>query len=278
MRSVILLACLATQLDAQWTHRSCPLPAGSKGYPVTASSAALDSATLMQIARGAAGAWPDDTTFRARPQQSAFADLMKLLSRPEVHSREGWIPSEADTVTMTLRYRRGAEVQIWIDTAARFSRRIAFAMAGELSRARLGYVQHDTLPLRLDAVDSADVVVRFGYEPDGGQIVTRFARIEAPVTPGRNMLGPRYPARQRSRNVQGTVNVAFVVEPDGRVNRDGIRVLSSPDGDFTESVRTFLRSANFTPATVDCQRVSRIVRQPFNFTLSRDLPPGAYVP
>ncbi len=270
MRSVILVACLATELGAQWTHPSCPLPVGSRGYPVTASSVALDSATLTRIARGVAADLPSDSTFNGRAQRYALAELMRRMPRSEIHTRGHWVPSESDTITAILRYRRGADVLASVDTTtSRFGRRVARAIAAQVARARSSYVQHDTIPLRIDTADSADVTVRFGYEPQAGDVVTRFSRIETNVAPGRNLVGPEYPDRLRQQGVEGAVLTAFIVREDGSVDRNAIRVLRTSDLEFTESVRKFIRYANFLPATVDCHRVPDIVQQPFNFTLAR---------
>jgi TonB family protein len=280
MRSVAILLCcvIATETGAQWTHASCPLPPNAVGYPVTAGSAALDATTLMSIARGAAGSWPSDSLPADQPQIRARGEIMQLMPRPAVHPRSGWVPSASDTATMTLHYVRDSDVRVSIDTTTAFARKLSLAMASEVTRARLGYVQHDTLPLRLPGVDSANVAVRFGYEPARGQVVTRFAMLERQARPANGTRGPTYPSRLRSRNVEGQVVAMFLILPSGRVLPRTIRFSRSSHPDFSISVREALENMVFEPAAADCNPTTAFATQPFNFYLSGGRFPGARIP
>lgn len=80
---------------------------------------------------------------------------------------------------------------------------------------------------------------------------------------------PRYPERMRALGVEGRVLVQFVVDTTGRVELDGVRVLTSPHDDFTLAVRQVLPRLRFVPAEVRGGKVRMLAQMPFEFALDR---------
>lgn len=76
-----------------------------------------------------------------------------------------------------------------------------------------------------------------------------------------------YPSSLRQRNVEGDVLAQYVVEATGHVREGSLKVLRSSDGLFTEAVRLFLPTAEFTPAKIRGVAVAQLVQQPFTFRL-----------
>jgi protein TonB len=93
--------------------------------------------------------------------------------------------------------------------------------------------------------------------------------VETPAAPlpGANM--PAYPPSMRSAGIEGRVVAQFVVDNRGRATRESIRILSSSNELFSESVRKAIEQARFTPARVGGKPVSQIVQQLFVFKLDR---------
>ena len=277
----IVLFAAADAIVAQqpvWTSTSCPLPAGANGYPVVARSPEVDSLTLRRIARAAASSWPGDTNKIDRPQPAAIAEAYRTMPPPVVHRRFSWKPAPADTATFLLRYRRIGEPEIITEPdAPKFARDVSAALRNEIIRARLGFAQHDTLPLTIDSPDEwVDVTLRFGYEPEPGDGVARYAMMEKPITPPAHANGPTYPEALRHRNESGTATVDFLVLADGTVDKASIVVVSSSHAEFGFAVTDFLRRPmRFGPATVDCAPVASRARQPFNFFIHRGSRPPA---
>ncbi len=61
--------------------------------------------------------------------------------------------------------------------------------------------------------------------------------------------GPRieYPDWERQRGIQGRVIIGLVIEPDGAVNQDSVRVLQSVDPDIDREALRWVRRASFWP-------------------------------
>ncbi len=84
----------------------------------------------------------------------------------------------------------------------------------------------------------------------------------------------RYPESLRSQNISGHVLAQFVVDAEGTVELQSIRILRSTDPEFTQSVLAYLRSVRYKPAEIGGRGVRQLVQQPFNFCLT-GAPPGA---
>jgi protein TonB len=79
--------------------------------------------------------------------------------------------------------------------------------------------------------------------------------------------GPRYPESLRASGVTGTVIMRFVVGPNGRVEMGTVKVVDSPNDQFTDAVKTALRRMRFRPAEVRGTKVRQLVEQSFTFKL-----------
>lgn len=84
--------------------------------------------------------------------------------------------------------------------------------------------------------------------------------------------GPLFPRGLRDRGTQGEVIVCFVVSEAGRAEASHLIVAREAHPELTESVRVFLRSARFDPATISGGPVRSWVKQTFQFQLA---PPGS---
>jgi periplasmic protein TonB len=80
---------------------------------------------------------------------------------------------------------------------------------------------------------------------------------------------PEYPASLRAAGVEGTVVAQFVVDSRGNAIAGSIRIVSSSNGLFSESVRTAIPAMRFVPARLRGKPVHQTVRQLFVFKLSR---------
>lgn len=78
---------------------------------------------------------------------------------------------------------------------------------------------------------------------------------------------PRYPDALKSANMQGVVVMHFIVSADGRVEPGSISVVSSPQKQFSDAVRTALLSARYRPAQAGGHAVRQLVEQSFSFRL-----------
>jgi periplasmic protein TonB len=79
----------------------------------------------------------------------------------------------------------------------------------------------------------------------------------------------RYPESLRSVNVEGVVQMHFIVGADGRVEPGSIEVISSPHKLFSDAVRTALLNTRFRPAEAGGHAVRQLVEQSFSFKLDK---------
>jgi periplasmic protein TonB len=79
---------------------------------------------------------------------------------------------------------------------------------------------------------------------------------------------PIYPHALRVRNIEGVVNVQFVVDTSGRADMTTFQVVRTYDTLFTQSVKTALAGYHFSPATLDGKKVRQLVMMPFYFRLN----------
>jgi protein TonB len=80
---------------------------------------------------------------------------------------------------------------------------------------------------------------------------------------------PRYPDMLRTTGVEGQVIAQFVVNEQGRADRNTFRVLSSTHPLFTDAVSRALPQMRFKPAMIRGKPVSQLVQQLFVFKLDR---------
>lgn len=79
----------------------------------------------------------------------------------------------------------------------------------------------------------------------------------------------RYPESLRSVNVEGVVQMRFIVSADGRVEPGSIEVLSSPHKLFSDAVRNALLNTRYRPAEAGGRAVRQLVEQSFTFKLDK---------
>ncbi|HTC23841.1 MAG TPA: energy transducer TonB [Gemmatimonadales bacterium] len=105
---------------------------------------------------------------------------------------------------------------------------------------------------------------------DLGRPDTIFSVLEVDSTVERfeGSAAPAYPPELLARGREGTVYVQFVVDTTGLVDTASIRILSSPDSLFEQSVRSALSSTRFRPAKRSGHKVRQLVEQHFRFTIT----------
>jgi TonB family protein len=75
-----------------------------------------------------------------------------------------------------------------------------------------------------------------------------------------------YPPSLFAAHTRGTVVAEFVVDGDGRVEKETFGIVSSTHPLFTDAVRRAVAGARFTPALKGGRTVRQLVHQPFEFT------------
>jgi protein TonB len=88
-----------------------------------------------------------------------------------------------------------------------------------------------------------------------------------------DQMGPRmrelYPPRLRAADVQGRAVVEFVVDTEGRVEVEHIRVIEATHPDFEEATRALVRLLRWDPARRDGRPVRTWVRLPVDWRITR---------
>lgn len=79
---------------------------------------------------------------------------------------------------------------------------------------------------------------------------------------------PTYPSSLLKTGREGTVRARFVIGTDGQVDVRSVRILASPDPQFSEAVRDALHRKVYRPARVDGRAVRSVVIQDFNFSIA----------
>ena len=116
-------------------------------------------------------------------------------------------------------------------------------------------------------------------EPDAGS-VTNLAgggtpgafnafEVDIEVVAIAGTIRPRYPDMLRTTGVEGQVIAQFVVNEQGRADRNTFRVLSSTHPLFSDAVSRALPQMQFKPAMIRGKPVSQLVQQLFVFKLDR---------
>ena len=80
---------------------------------------------------------------------------------------------------------------------------------------------------------------------------------------------PVYPSSMRAAGIEGRVVAQFVVDAKGRAVKESIRIVSSTNDLFGESVRKAIEQMRFAPARIGSKPVSQMVQQLFVFKLDR---------
>ena len=95
------------------------------------------------------------------------------------------------------------------------------------------------------------------------------AQVDRPVISAPGSRGPSYPELLRSAGVEGSVLAQFVVDTTGRADPASFIALRSDNALFTAAVRAALGRMRFLPAEAGGRKVSQLVQQPFQFTVTR---------
>jgi protein TonB len=106
---------------------------------------------------------------------------------------------------------------------------------------------------------------RTGSQVPGSVIDGRYA--DKPALPLESNPRPPYPEALRTAGIEGTVDVEFVIDANGRLRPGSLVLLRSDHPRFAESVRDALPGYRFLPAEVGGRPVAVLVRQRFAFTL-----------
>lgn len=80
---------------------------------------------------------------------------------------------------------------------------------------------------------------------------------------------PAYPPSLRAAGIEGRVVAQFIVDTRGRAVRESIRIVTSTNDLFGESVRKAIEQMRFAPARIGTKPVSQMVQQLFVFKLDR---------
>jgi len=82
----------------------------------------------------------------------------------------------------------------------------------------------------------------------------------------RLLVTPDYPRKARAAGIEGSVEVAFTVTPDGRV-LDAEVVKATPRGEFEQATLRAVRQWRFEAATAECPRAAEARRETVSFRL-----------
>lgn len=93
--------------------------------------------------------------------------------------------------------------------------------------------------------------------------------VDSPVSALSSQPTPVYPAALRAAGVEGRVIAQFIVDSKGNAVRESIRIVSSTNDLFSESVAKAIRQMRFAPAKIGNKAVSQVVQQLFVFKLDR---------
>jgi len=93
--------------------------------------------------------------------------------------------------------------------------------------------------------------------------------VDTQVSALSNQPTPLYPPSLRAAGVEGRVIAQFIVDSHGDPVRESIRIVSSTNDLFGESVAKAIRHMRFAPARIGNKAVSQVVQQLFVFRLDR---------
>lgn len=97
---------------------------------------------------------------------------------------------------------------------------------------------------------------------------TQVDTIAAPL----DLVPPRYPVRLLDGRVAGHAVVQYVVGANGRVERDGFRVVEATHPEFAAAIPDALRRVRYRPAVIDGSPVRQLVQERYAFTFVNRTP------
>jgi TonB family protein len=93
--------------------------------------------------------------------------------------------------------------------------------------------------------------------------------VDTPVSMLAGQITPVYPSSLRAAGIEGRVVAQFVVDAKGYALKGSVRILSSSNELFSESVMKAVERMRFSPARIGSKPVSQVVQQLFVFRLDR---------
>lgn len=111
-------------------------------------------------------------------------------------------------------------------------------------------------------------IVRVGWPGRGDSLASATVLSESEVDDPPSLLaaGPlRYPAVLREAGITGSVTLSFIIDPEGRVEEQGIEVLAASHPGFVAAATETIKASRFTPARRRGEAVRVQVRQTISF-------------
>jgi periplasmic protein TonB len=93
--------------------------------------------------------------------------------------------------------------------------------------------------------------------------------VDAPVSALAGSGKPAYPTTMRTAGIEGEVVAQFIVDRNGHVSTESIRILSATNELFAESVKRAIPKMKFVAARLRGETVPQTVQQLFSFRLDR---------
>jgi protein TonB len=90
-------------------------------------------------------------------------------------------------------------------------------------------------------------------------------QVDSPAAYDERSAAPAYPDSLQRAGVEGAVMAQFVIDTSGRVEMETVKVLSSTNLRFTQSVLEALPRMLFRPAVLNGSKARQIVEVPFKF-------------
>jgi hypothetical protein len=251
--------------------QSCPLPEGTLGFPVVATSAEpVDAAWLSSFAEAAAYRWRVPSGRRAT--HDSWERVRDRMRTPEPRWADDWQPKPAHRARMTLVVRRDGNVVIAGTPATSGDRDFDRSLESIVKQPMPAAPELPRLPAAF-AADSVVVSLTFGGDtvPPGAGLV-RFAAQQRPVRllPGTLRVVPNASragasggrgGASSSRGMRATVK--YDVSAEGLVVPGSVEILQSSDPELSRAIEEGLRTARFTPAQSDCRSIAQSVLQNF---------------
>lgn len=113
---------------------------------------------------------------------------------------------------------------------------------------------------------SASAAAPVGEAGNTGRRAYDASEVETAVSAIGNTI-PDYPSALRSSGTEGRVVAEFVVAENGRADASSLRIISSTNELFAESIRRALSRMKFRPAMIGGHAVPQLVQQQFVFKL-----------
>jgi protein TonB len=107
-----------------------------------------------------------------------------------------------------------------------------------------------------------------GVGPVTNQTYFEF-QVEKPAEMIQDGTKPKYPSVLESSGIAGEVQAQFVVSSSGKADMDTFKVLKSTNELFTQSIKSYLPRAHFSPAQIGGKPVNQLVQQSFQFAVPR---------